>query len=123
MVRTGHARQLYGYDVQKQLQNALISPSDVALPSDHPAYEALLFVIFSVPSYRVGYFQFIGFDIALLVISVWLIRPYLTGLTAVWPMLPFALFLLFFPVAIALMLGQNSIVLLALYSGAFVRHR
>jgi Glycosyltransferase family 87 len=120
LVRTGRATQLYDYEVQKQVQNALVSPSDVALPSDHPAYEALLFVPFSVPSYRVGYFLFIVFDAALLVISAWLMRPYLTGLTAVWPLLPFALFLLFFPAGIALMQGQNSIILLALYSGAFV---
>jgi glycosyl transferase family 87 len=120
LVRTGQARQLYDYEVQKQVQNALVSPSDVALPSDHPAYEALLFVPFSVPSYRVGYFLFIGFDGALLVISAWLMRPYLTGLTAVWSLLPFVLILLFFPAGIALMQGQNSIVLLALYSGAFV---
>jgi len=120
LVRSGRATQLYDYEVQKQVQNALVSPSDVALPSDHPAYEALLFVPFSVPSYRVGYFLFIIFDAALLVISAWLMRPYLTGLTAVWPLLPFALFLLFFPAGIALMQGQNSIVLLALYSGAFV---
>jgi len=120
LVRTGHGRQLYDYEMQKQVQNALVSPSDVALPSEHPAYEALLFVPFSLPSYRVGYFLFIGFNSALLVISAWLMRPYLTGLTAVWTMLPFALFLLFFPAGIALMQGQNSILLLALYSGAFV---
>ena len=120
LVRTGHANQIYDYEVQKQVQNALVAPSDVALPFYHPAYEALLFVPFSLASYRVGYFLFIGFNIALLVISALLMRPYLFGLASIWPMLPFAVFLLFFPAGIALMQGQNSILLLALYSGAFV---
>src|SRR6266478_5526116 len=80
LVRTGHAKQLYDYEVQKQIQSALVSPSDVALPFYHPAYEALIFVPFSVPSYRVGYLLFAGFNIALLVISGLLMRPYLSGL-------------------------------------------
>lgn len=120
LVRTGHAKQIYEYEVQRQVQNTLVAPSDVALPFYHPAYEALIFVPFSVPSYRVGYFLFVGFNLALLVISALLMRPYLSRLVCVWPMLPFALFLLFFPAGIALMQGQNSILLLALYSCAFV---
>jgi len=119
LVRTGHAKQIYDYAVQKQVQNALVAPSDVALPFYHPAYESLLFVPLSLASYRVGYFLFAGFNVALLVISAWLMRPYLFGLASVWPSLPFAVFLLFFPAGIALMQGQNSILLLALYSGAF----
>src|SRR5215469_12257498 len=114
LVRTGHARQLYDYEVGKRVQNVLVSPSDVALVSDHPAYEALLFVPFSVPSYHVGYFLFAGFNVALLVVSAFLMRPYLSGLASVWPVLPLALFLLFFPAGIALMQGQDSILLLAL---------
>ena len=119
LVRTGHARRIYDYEVQKQVQNALVTPSDVALPFYHPAYEALLFVPFSLASYRVGYFLFIGFNVALLVTSAFLIRPYLLGLASVWRMLPFALLPLFFPTGIALMQGQDSILLLALYSCAF----
>jgi Glycosyltransferase family 87 len=120
LVRTGRARQIYDYDVQKQIQNALVAPSDVALPFFHPAYEALLFVPFSVVSYRVGYYLFAGFNVALLVISASLMRPHLSGLASVWPMLPLALLLLFFPAGIALMQGQDSILLLALYSCVLV---
>src|ERR1700720_1497183 len=112
LVRTGHASQIYDYDAQKRVQNALVAPSDVALPFYHPAYEAMLFVPFSLASYRVGYFLFIGFNLALLVTSAFLIRPYLFGLASVWRVLPFALLLLFFPTAIALMQGQDSILLL-----------
>jgi hypothetical protein len=120
LVRTGRSMEIYDYEVQKQVQNALVSPSDVALPFYHPAYEALLFVPFSLASYRVGYILFGGLNVALLVISALLMRPCLSGLASVWPLLPIALFLLFFPAGIALMQGQDSILLLALYSCAFV---
>jgi len=120
LVRTGHGGQIYDYEAQKQAQNALVAPSDVALPFYHPAYEALIFVPFSVPTYRVGYFLFAGFNVALLVTSAMLFRPYLFGLVSVWRGLPLLLLLLFFPTGLALMQGQDSILLLALYSCAFV---
>jgi hypothetical protein len=119
LVRSGHAGQMYDIDVQKQVQNALVASSDVALAFNHPAYEALLFAPFSLASYRVGYFCFMAFNLALLVASALLMRPYLPRLAAVWPPLPIALFLFFFPAGIALMQGQDSILLLVLYCCAF----
>ena len=52
MVRSGNAHELYEYDAQLRFQNRLVSPGDIALPFNHLAYEALLFVLFPsvVPS-------------------------------------------------------------------------
>src|SRR5689334_21586360 len=47
MVRTGHARELYQYDVEKQFEDSLLSHEEIALSFIHLAYEALLFVPFS----------------------------------------------------------------------------
>jgi len=43
MVRAGYSSRLYDYNVQKDLQNKLVSPAQIALPFNHLAYEALLF--------------------------------------------------------------------------------
>src|SRR5256885_10205153 len=52
MVRTGHSRDLYDYQAQMKFQDALVSRAQIALPFNHLAYEALLFVPFSFVSYR-----------------------------------------------------------------------
>src|SRR6266550_659286 len=108
MVRTGHRTQLYDYAAQTFFQNALVSNGELALPFIRPAYQALLFVPFSLFSYRTAYLAFL------------LLQPRMRGLSRVWPGLPPALFLGFYPVALALMQGQDSILLLALLAAAVV---
>jgi len=49
-----------------------------------------------------------------------MLQPRLRGLSRVWPGLPPALFLGFYPIALALMQGQDSILLLALLAAALV---
>jgi hypothetical protein len=119
-VRTGHGRELYDYELQKRLQNELVSPSDVALLFYHPAYESLLFVPFSFLRYRVAYFVFGALNILLLALAVQLVRGRLSHLAEFWKPLPIAIFLCFFPIGIALTQGQDSILLLLLYSASFI---
>jgi len=115
MVRTGQASKLYDYETEKALQSTLVSPGTIALPFNHLAYEALLFVPFSLVRYSVAYFLFMGFNAALLVIAFRLLLPSLGNLSRVWVLLPAGIFFGFFPITIALMLGQDSILLLLLF--------
>ena len=48
MVRTGHAGELYDIRAQQQFQDVLVGNDERALPFIRPAYQALLFVPFSV---------------------------------------------------------------------------
>jgi hypothetical protein len=121
MVRTGHARQLYDYEDTRQMQNALVSQSDKALPFIHLAYEALLYLPFSFVSYQNAYFLFFAANVALLAWAFFLLRPYLSGLAEIWSYLPGAIFLCFLPVTMTIVEGQNSIVLLVLMIAVMVR--
>ena len=90
MVRSGNAHELYEYDAQLHFQNRLVSPGDIALPFNHLAYEALLFVPFSLLSYRAAYFALLGFNLTGLAITFKLLRPGMKNLAAIyrWYRLP-----------------------------------
>lgn len=116
MVRSGHAYQLYDYEAQKYFQNKLVSQADMALPFVRPAYESLLFVPLSLLSYRNAYFVFLGLNIVLLSVCYRLLRPKLEKLARIYSWLPGTLFLAYLPIAAALIQGQDSIVLLTLFT-------
>ena len=119
-VRTGHGAELYDYEFQKRLQNELTSQSDVALMFYHPACEALLFVPLSFFSFRTAYFVYGALNALLLALTIRMVRGRLSHLSELWRPLPIAIFLCFFPIGIALKLGQDSILLLFLYSASFI---
>jgi hypothetical protein len=119
-VRTGHGRDLYDFEFQKRLQDEIVGESDVTLMFYHPPYESLLFVPFSFFSYRTAYFVFQAFNGLLLALTIWMIRGRLSHLSALWRPLPIAIFLCFFPIGIAFIHGQDSILLLLLYTASFL---
>jgi hypothetical protein len=114
MVRAGHAHDLYDYESNLRFQNGLVNRDDVTRVFDAPSYEALLFVPLSVLTYRTAYIAFFAVNLALLALSIRTLWPYLQKLEQVWRWLPAAAFVCFFPVATALIQGQDSIVLLTL---------
>ncbi len=120
MIRTGHGGELYDYQAQTALQNELVSPDELALPFVRPAYQALLFVPFSFLRYRSAYLAFLAMNLVLLGISYWLLQSRMENLADVWRGLPAALFLVFYPVALGLMQGQDSIMLVTLLAAALV---
>jgi hypothetical protein len=120
MVSSGYARQLYDYDIQLHFQNKLVSKADIALPGDHPAYEALLFVPLSLLRYRTAYFVFVAVNVGVLALVFWMLHPHMENLTAIFWWLPVAMFLGFLPAAAALMQGQDSILLLFLLAAAMI---
>jgi hypothetical protein len=121
MVRTGHSRELYDYAAQKRFQDALVSREPVALPFIRPAYQALLFTPFSFISYRTAYFFFLAANLALLSGSFLMLRPRLMNLAVVWNLLPIAMFISFIPTGVTLMQGQDSVLVLLLFSAALLR--
>ncbi len=120
MVRTGHSHELYEYNAQRHFQNQLVSPGDIALPFNHLAYEALLFVPFSLLSYRTAYFTLLGLNLTVLAITFKFLRPWMKNLAVIYRWLPPVMFLAFLPVAAALLQGQDSILLLTLLAASLV---
>jgi len=120
MIRTGHSRELYDFAAQKRFQDAVVSPEPAALPFNRPAYEALLFYPFSFVSYKAAYFLFLALNLVLLGASFRMLQPRLTNLAAVWKPLPMAMFISFIPTGVALMQGQDSILLLLLFCAALL---
>ena len=91
-----------------------------ALPFNHPAFEALLFVPFSLLSYRIAYVGWLLANLAMLAMLPGMLRSWMPVLrlapTWVW----IAAELAFFPVFFALLQGQDAILLLFLYALALV---
>lgn len=117
MLRAGD--DLYNYDSELSQQSALVSPNIYALPFMSPPYTALLFVLFSLFSYGRAYLLFAAFNLCLCALAVKIMRPHLPALNSRWRALTPLLFLSFMPFAVALTLGQVSILLLLLYCACF----
>jgi Glycosyltransferase family 87 len=118
MVRTGHAGELYDIRAQQRFQDVLVGSDERALPFIRPAYQALLFVPFSLLPYRGAYLAFLAVNLVLLAIAFWILRSHMSNLMRVWRFLPVFLFLVFYPTALALMQGQDSILLLLVLAAA-----
>ena len=114
MVRTGQSQSLYDYGVSRRIQSGLAGHDDEAEIFDSPAYEALLFVPFSLLRYRTAYIIFFVANLALLALSIRMLIPYVHTLEKIWRWLPAVLFVCFFPCTLTLILGQDSIMLLTL---------
>jgi hypothetical protein len=99
-------------------QDVLVGSNDRALPFIRPAYQAVLFVPFSLLPYRTAYLAFLAVNLVLLAIAFWILRSHMSHLMRVWRFLPVFLFLVFYPIALALMQGQDSILLLLLLTAA-----
>jgi len=115
LVRTGQAAQIYDYATQHRYQDLLVGRADIAMPFIHPAYEALLFVPFSLLPFREAYLAFLGINVAMLYLVFRCLRPRMDNIARVFPWLPAALCLAFLPIAAALIQGQTSILLLLLF--------
>ncbi len=119
MVRSGHGPDLYDYGLEERLQNRFVSQAP-PLPSDHLAYEALFFAPFSLLNYSTAYYVFAALNILLLAIAQRLLRPYLAPLESLGKFVPEAIVFCFLPMAVAIILGQDSILLLVLVVLGFI---
>ncbi len=126
MVRQGMGPNLYDDAKQFEVQQRFapqVATRLAALPFNHPPFEALLFVPFSLFPYRTAYLLWMLANLAMLVALPILIRPCVPA-TAAWPSPVWStLSLAFFPVFFALFQGQDAILLMFLYGLAFVALR
>jgi hypothetical protein len=118
----GHGRQLYDLENQFAIQREFASEvkhRENALPFNHPPFEALLFAPLARLPYVAAYLVWAAFNIVL-ILGFWnLLRPRLPSLQGSLPALPLLAMFGFFPVTMALLQGQDSILLLFLYGLAF----
>lgn len=113
MVRTGQGHELYNYALEEKLQNEIVGP-ERTIPFDHLAYEALFYVPFSWLGFRAAYFAFAAVNFLCLIVAERLFRPNLASLESLERFVPEAMFFCFPPVVLAIILGQDSILLLLL---------
>src|SRR5216683_5014335 len=118
MVRVGHARDVYDYALYEKFQKELVGPAQGALPFNHLAYEALFYVPFSLLTYQHAYLAFFAANLIILAGSIRILRPLFSPLAQIWPLLPLAIVICYLPVAIALIEGQDSLILLGLFAAA-----
>ncbi|MGH9502967.1 MAG: glycosyltransferase family 87 protein [Terriglobales bacterium] len=114
--------QLYDLETQLKIQREFASEvkdRDNPLPFNHPPFEALLFAPLARLPYVTAYIVWAGINI-LLILGFWnLLRPFLTSLQHFLPAFPLLAMFAFFPVSMALLQGQDSVLLLCLYGLAF----
>src|SRR5207253_4834325 len=115
-----HSHELYDYRLQRQIQDSLVSDDERALPFIRPAYQALLFAPLSLLPYRNAYLAFMIVNFGLLALCFVLLHNNTANLRNEWWGLPVALFLVFYPIALAIMQGQDSILLVACLCAALV---
>lgn len=122
MVRTGIGPELYSDAEQFRVQREFapnVATRLGALPFNHPPFEALLFVPFSCFSYRDAYLLWCVVNLAILVSLPFLLRPHVPVLAAfplpIWTIAALA----FFPVFFGVLQGQDSILLLLVYTLTF----
>src|ERR1022692_2600558 len=123
IVRLGLGHQLYDNVTQFKVQREF-SP-DVAirldaLPYNHPPFEAALFAPFTLVSYPAAFAMWALANLAMLIALPFMLRPELGHLQIYpWPFWVLAS-LGFFPIFFALLQGQDAILLLFLYTLAFL---
>jgi Glycosyltransferase family 87 len=115
-------RQLYDLETQFAIQREIASEvkhRENPLPFNHPPFEALLFAPLARLPYVAAYFVWAVFNIVL-ILGFWnLLRPRLPSLHGFLPALPLLAMFAFFPLIMALLQGQDSILVLFLYGLAF----
>jgi Glycosyltransferase family 87 len=125
MVRRGLGSSLYDLTKQIEFQSRV---ARVQVFYNHPPFEALLFVPFTYVSYRAAYLLWTITSLSLLIIAVFLIEAG-RGITSsisqfmrvrVDVGLVTVVFLTFAPATTCLLLGQDSMLMLVIYSAAFV---
>jgi Glycosyltransferase family 87 len=118
----GQGWQLYDLETQFAIQREFASEvkhRDNPLPFNHPPFEALLFAPLARLPYVAAYVVWAVFNIGL-ILGFWiLLRPRLPSLHGFLPALPLLAMFAFFPLIVALLQGQDSVLLLFLYGLAF----
>jgi alpha-1,2-mannosyltransferase len=117
LLRSGQASALYNLDTQYRMQLTFtdVSIRQGPLPFNHPPFEALLFVPFTLLDYWPAYLLWTTLNLVMLAVSVALLRRHFSQLAAVSPLVLGLGATAFFPVAVGIIQGQDIILLLFLF--------
>lgn len=121
MLRIHHGSEIYDDSKLAEYKEKVAPLGHIfPLPMDHLAYEALLFAPMSALSYRKALAVFIVLNVGIVSLCCRLLEPSWSVLRERWKALPILLFAAFFPITRTIVQGQDSIILLALLTGAFL---
>lgn len=115
MVRNGQAASLYDLGAQYRAQQEFapdVRIRQAALPYNHPPFEALLFVPFTFVRYLPAYGIWTVLNLAMLAMSLALLRKHFAEIGNLSPALLGLAAAGFFPIAMGIIQGQDSILLL-----------
>ncbi len=117
LLRSGEASRLYNLATQYRMQLTFthVAIRQGPLPFNHPPFEALLFVPFTMLDYWPAYLLWTALNLIMLAVSVTLLRRHFSQLAAVSPLVLGLGATAFFPVAIGIIQGQDVILLLFLF--------
>jgi hypothetical protein len=116
---SGHAHELYNLSAQAD-QEVNARFRQVPLPFNHAPYEAILFAPLAFLSYAAGYAAWNLCSLALLAWMAWKMSTQLPELGAVSPLLILVWALVYWPNAMVFLQGQDSILLAALVTAAYL---
>ena len=121
-VKGGFGSSLYDPALQYRVQREFASGVSIrqgALPYNHPPFETLIFIPLTGLPYLAAYLTWNAVSMVLLVAVLWCLQ---IGLQADWPKLMWGMFacLAFFPICVALLQGQDIILLLLCFAAAYV---
>lgn len=111
LARTDPAN-LYEYAWQKKVQDALVSKAEGLLPFIRPAYEAWLVAPLTHLPYRMAYFGFLCINLLLLMACFFVGRDIFSRKGIIAQPRPGLQLFAFFPVTVAILQGQDSILFL-----------
>jgi len=123
IVRKGQGEKLYDYSTQKDVQHELFSQVEIRtepMVFNHPAYETLMWVPLAFLPYPTAIIVWTIINALMLALLSLYLPRHLPGLRAAFPLPWLLLMFAFYPVIIALIQGQDSIMLFGLYALAFV---
>ena len=115
MLRSGQASSLYDADAQYRTEKEFapdVRIRQAALPYIHTPFEALLFVPFTFLGYVPAYALWTALNVALLALNLALLRKNFPEIAALSPVLLGLAAAGFFPIAIGLIQGQDTILVL-----------
>jgi len=115
MIRNGQSASLYDLRAQYQTQNEFapdVPIRQAALPFNHPPFEALLFVPLTFVGYVPAYGIWTVLNLAMLAASLALLRKHFPEIRSLSRALLGLAAAGFFPIALAIIQGQDSILLL-----------
>jgi hypothetical protein len=117
LLRNGQASALYNLSTQyrTQLTFAHVPIRQGPLPFNHPPFEALLFVPFTLLDYWPAYLLWTALNLIMLAASVTLLRGHFPQFAAVPPIVSGLGATAFFPMAMGIIQGQDVILLQLLF--------